>query len=70
MKLTAKALELRGQFIQSYSDKAGIKAAEDALSNDNILSGINAFFQMIADMHEAGFDGNFDTTAKSELVSR
>lgn len=70
MKLSSKALELRGQFIQNYAASTSNDNVVDALSNPAILSGLNAFMQMVADLYEAGFGGNFDTSAKPERLQK
>jgi len=68
MNLDKKALELRGQFLQKYSVAAGEEEAIAAFENAEILSGINAFFKVVSDIHKQGFDGYFDTTEKPEIV--
>lgn len=69
MKLDNKATELRTKFFNQYAKSAGESAAVEAFENPAILSGVNAFMQMIADMHAAGFDGEFDETKKPERAN-
>ena len=69
-QLSQKAIELRAKFYNNYAATAGVEAADEAFQNPAILSGLNAFMEVIAQMHRDGYAQPFDETAKAEWTPR